>query len=114
MSGALVITGLGLVLPCGDGPEAARASLAAGLIALAAGEIDAARRDLEDAVDRFDQSGAPFEAACARVDLAGALARRQGPARDAAQQVIDHPVGHLLNRNLAGGQPRLDRFRPGG
>ncbi|WP_257306910.1 beta-ketoacyl synthase N-terminal-like domain-containing protein [Geothrix campi] len=30
MSGALVITGLGLVLPCGDGLEAARASLASG------------------------------------------------------------------------------------
>ncbi|GLH67429.1 beta-ketoacyl synthase N-terminal-like domain-containing protein [Geothrix edaphica] len=30
MSGALAITGLGLVLPCGDGLEAARASLASG------------------------------------------------------------------------------------
>lgn len=31
MTVSVAITGLGLVLPCGDGPEAARASLAAGL-----------------------------------------------------------------------------------
>ncbi len=31
MSGAVAITGLGLVLPCGDGPEAARTSLASGV-----------------------------------------------------------------------------------
>ncbi|HJV89811.1 MAG TPA: beta-ketoacyl synthase N-terminal-like domain-containing protein [Holophagaceae bacterium] len=31
MSPSVVITGLGLVLPCGDGPEAARASLASGV-----------------------------------------------------------------------------------
>jgi 3-oxoacyl-[acyl-carrier-protein] synthase II len=30
MNGTVAITGLGLVLPCGDGPEAARASLASG------------------------------------------------------------------------------------
>ena len=51
-------------------PLLASASLAAGLIALAAGDLDGARRELEDAVDLFDQSGAPFEAARARIDLA--------------------------------------------
>jgi ATP/maltotriose-dependent transcriptional regulator MalT len=54
-------------------PLLASASVASGLIALAAGDADAARRALEDAVDLFERSGAPFEAARARVDLAGAL-----------------------------------------
>jgi DNA-binding NarL/FixJ family response regulator len=54
-------------------PLLASASLASGLIARAAGDLDAARRDLEDAVDLFEKSGAPFEVARARVDLACAL-----------------------------------------
>lgn len=54
-------------------PLLASASLAAGLIATAAGDLDAARRALEDAVDLFDTSGAPFEAARARRELASAL-----------------------------------------
>jgi ATP/maltotriose-dependent transcriptional regulator MalT len=54
-------------------PLLASASLASGLIARAAGNLDAARRDLEDAVDLFEKSGAPFEVARARVDLACAL-----------------------------------------
>ena len=58
-------------------PLLASASLAAGLVALAAGDLDAARRELEDAVDLFDESGAPFEAARARIDLASV----HGPAR---------------------------------
>lgn len=54
-------------------PLLASASLAAGLISRAAGDLAAARRELEDAVDLFDRCGAPFEAACARVDLASVL-----------------------------------------
>jgi ATP/maltotriose-dependent transcriptional regulator MalT len=54
-------------------PLLASASLASGLIARTAGNLDAARRDLEDAVDLFEKSGAPFEVARARVDLACAL-----------------------------------------
>jgi LuxR family transcriptional regulator, maltose regulon positive regulatory protein len=54
-------------------PLLASASLAAGLIATAAGDLDAARRALEDAVDLFDTSGAPFESARARRELASAL-----------------------------------------
>ena len=38
------------------------------------GEADAARQHLEDAVDLFLQSGAPFEVARARIELARALA----------------------------------------
>jgi ATP/maltotriose-dependent transcriptional regulator MalT len=45
------------------------------LIAFAAGDFDAARRELEDAVDLFERSGAPFEVARARVALASAIAK---------------------------------------
>ena len=52
---------------------------------------DAARRHFEDAVDRLLQSGAPFEVARARIELARALAAL-GRADDAAieaQRAID-------------------------
>jgi DNA-binding NarL/FixJ family response regulator len=55
-------------------PLRAAASFAAGYVALGEGEPDAARRHLEDAVDLFLQSGAPFEVARARTELARALA----------------------------------------
>jgi ATP/maltotriose-dependent transcriptional regulator MalT len=74
-------------------PLLASASLAAGLIARAAGDLDASRRDLEDAVDRFDESGAPFEAACARIDLAMVM-ERLGRA-DAALADIDRALAEL-------------------
>ena len=44
-------------------------------MALAAGDLDVARRELEDAVDLFEQSGAPFETARARIDLARVMER---------------------------------------
>jgi DNA-binding CsgD family transcriptional regulator/tetratricopeptide (TPR) repeat protein len=53
----------------------ASASLAAGLIALAAGDLDGARRELEDAVDLYEKSGAPFEMARTRIDLARVMER---------------------------------------
>jgi ATP/maltotriose-dependent transcriptional regulator MalT len=77
----------------GTHPLLASSSLAAGLIALADGEHDAARRELEDAVDRFERSGAPFEAACARVDLAAAMA--QLGRTDAAIAEIDRALAEL-------------------
>jgi ATP/maltotriose-dependent transcriptional regulator MalT len=58
----------------GTRPLRAVASAAAGHISMAAGDADAARRHLEDAVDVFLESGAPFETACARIQLARALA----------------------------------------
>src|SRR5262245_10012507 len=72
-------------------PLSAAASLAAGSIALAAGESDKSRRHLEDAVDLFLQTGAPFEVARARVELARALASlgRVDAARDEAQRAVD-------------------------
>jgi DNA-binding CsgD family transcriptional regulator/tetratricopeptide (TPR) repeat protein len=56
-------------------PLLGSASLGTGLLALAAGDLDAARRQLEDAVDLFERSGAPFEEARARVDLARVMER---------------------------------------
>jgi ATP/maltotriose-dependent transcriptional regulator MalT len=42
-------------------------------LAAARGDHDAARRKSEDAVDRFDESAAPYEGALARLELARAL-----------------------------------------
>jgi ATP/maltotriose-dependent transcriptional regulator MalT len=52
----------------------AKSSFVEGALAAAAGNLDMARRHFEDAVDRFDQSGAPYDAARARLELAGVLA----------------------------------------
>jgi DNA-binding NarL/FixJ family response regulator len=55
-------------------PLRAAASFASGFVALGQGECDVARQHLEDAVDLFLQSGAPFEVARARTELARSLA----------------------------------------
>lgn len=68
-------------------PLLGSASLAAGLVSLATGDLADARRELEDAVDMFDKSGAPFEAAHARVQLASVL--EQLGRADAAQVELD-------------------------
>jgi LuxR family transcriptional regulator, maltose regulon positive regulatory protein len=67
-------------------PLQASASLAAGIVAGAAGEHESARRALEDAVELFARGGAPFETAHARLELAGVLAatgREAEAAREA-------------------------------
>jgi ATP/maltotriose-dependent transcriptional regulator MalT len=61
----------------GTMPLAAAASATEGIIASAAGEHEAARRHLEDAVDRFERIGAPFEEGRARIELARVLALLQ-------------------------------------
>ena len=71
----------------GTAPLRASADLAEGLLAAAGGDHDRARTLLEDAVDRFEQSGGPFEAAQARVELATslvALGRTEAAEREAA------------------------------
>ena len=55
-------------------PMRASAVVAEGLLAMARGDHDAARRALEDGVDAFARAGAQFEASTARLDLARAMA----------------------------------------
>ena len=57
------------------GTPALRASVdfIAGLVAAAGGDHDRARHLFEDATDRFERSGGPFEAAQARLELATTL-----------------------------------------
>jgi DNA-binding CsgD family transcriptional regulator len=72
-------------------PLRAAASLAAGYVDRALGRHDAARRHLEDAVDLYRQSSAPYELARARIELARALAAlgRTAAAIEEAQRAID-------------------------
>jgi DNA-binding NarL/FixJ family response regulator len=75
-------------------PLRAAASLAAGYVALGTGSADRAddaRRHLEDAVDLFLQSGAPYELARARIELARVLGRlgRIEAALEEAQRAVD-------------------------
>ena len=67
----------------GTGPLRALASLAAGLVAARIGRSRQSREQhLEDAVDLFEESGAPFETGRARIELArvlGALGRATPP-----------------------------------
>lgn len=58
----------------GTPPFHGSAALARGQVAAAAGQFDIARRRFEDAVDAFLSQGAPYETACARLELASALA----------------------------------------
>jgi DNA-binding NarL/FixJ family response regulator len=74
-------------------PLLASASLAEGVVLLAAGDPAAARRAFEDAVDLFDSSGAPFESAHARIELASAM-ERLGRV-DAAVPEIDRALEAL-------------------
>ena len=71
-------------------PLLASASLSAGLIGLDSEDFDVARRDLEDSVDFFEKSGAPFEAARARVYLACAMERLD--RTDAAVAEVDRAL----------------------
>ena len=71
----------------GTPPMRACADLAEGVLCAASGDHERARSLLEDAVDRFGQSGSPFAAAQARIELArclGALGRTDTAEREAA------------------------------
>ncbi len=57
----------------GTAPLRAGADLAEGMLAAAGGDHDRARPLLEDAVDRFERAGGPFDAARARIELASSL-----------------------------------------
>jgi RNA polymerase sigma factor (sigma-70 family) len=57
----------------GTQPLRASVDFAEGLLAAASGDHDRARPLFEDATDRFERSGGPFEAAQARIELATTL-----------------------------------------
>ena len=84
----------------GTGPLRALASLAAGLVAWRSADPTSARQHLEDAVDLFKESGAPFETGCARVELARVMAvlGRSAAAVEEIQRAIDDliPLGATL------------------
>ncbi|HSI98409.1 MAG TPA: LuxR C-terminal-related transcriptional regulator, partial [Gaiellaceae bacterium] len=64
-----------------------RVDLAQGVLAAAAGEHERARTLFEDALDRLERTGMPFEAARARIELATslvALGRSAAAAREAS------------------------------
>jgi LuxR family maltose regulon positive regulatory protein len=81
----------GIASVVGTVPLRAAASLSAGYVALGAGDGDVARRHLEDAVDLFLASGAPYELARARIALARALGLlgRVGAAMEETQRALD-------------------------
>jgi DNA-binding CsgD family transcriptional regulator len=66
-----------------------------GHIAAVTGDLDAARRCFEDAVDLFQRCGVPFEAARARIELARTLAALGRPevAAAEARQALDVLLG---------------------
>ena len=70
----------------GTTPMRASADLAEGMVAAAAGEHQRARPLLEDAVDAFERSGAPYETAQARLELAATLAFLGRSDRAAAEK----------------------------
>lgn len=75
-----------VMAPFATNPLRASVSFAEGVIAAAAGDGETARRHFEDAVDLFKQSGAPFEAGRARLELAKvlvALGRRDAAEKEA-------------------------------
>jgi LuxR family maltose regulon positive regulatory protein len=54
-------------------PLRAATAFSAGVMAIAAGDYEAARAALEDAADLFERSATPYEAARARLELASVL-----------------------------------------
>lgn len=80
-----VIELLGLLEEVGTNSLRASVLAVEGVVAGAEGDLDAARLSIEDAIDLFQQIGAPFETARSRLDLARVLAAL-GRAEAAAEQ----------------------------
>jgi ATP/maltotriose-dependent transcriptional regulator MalT len=87
----------------------ASASLAAGVLDAALGDAKSARRHLEDAVDLFGRSRAPFETGRARIALARVLADlgRPDAAADEARRAIDDFTSLNAELELARAQQML-------
>jgi LuxR family transcriptional regulator, maltose regulon positive regulatory protein len=90
----------------GTTPLEACADVAEGTLAAAEADHERARIRLEDAVDRYDTSGAPYEAACARIELATSLAAsgREAAARHEASAA-------LATLSELGAQPATERAK---
>lgn len=84
----------------GTPPLRAAVAEARGRVAASSDDLNTARREFEDAVDLFQWSGAPYETACARIELAHALAGlgRPEPAVTEARQALE------VLRDLGAGQ----------
>jgi DNA-binding NarL/FixJ family response regulator len=90
----------------GTEPLRASAELAEGLLEAASGEHERARTVFEDAVDRFQRSGAPFEASRARIELATSLAAL------GRTELAEREATEALDRLLAlGAEAEAERAR---
>lgn len=96
------------------GPLRALASLAAGLVAAQSGNPESARQHLEDAVDLFKESGAPFETGRARIELATVmgLLGRSDAAVDEARRAIEELTPLGANLELARARAVLEAQTP--
>ena len=90
----------------GTEPLRASTELAEGLLEAASGEYERARTVFEDAVDRFQRSGAPFEASRARIELATSLAAL------GRTELAEREATEALDRLLAlGAEAEAERAR---
>lgn len=100
-------------------PLHASVDLAQGTLAAASGDQEQARRLLEDAVDGFERSGAPFETAAARLELSKSLAalgrtvEAAEEARAAAERLreLRASTARPRNRGRAAAAPNAIRRR---
>lgn len=95
-------------------PLRASANFSSGMLALAAGDFDRARQQFEDAVDLFDRSFTPYEAARARVELASVLVSLDRPerARDVAttaQAALERLGSEFFTRRVTALLENIDR-----
>jgi len=95
----------------GTAPLRATTDLAEGLLVAAAGDHEGARTLLEDAVDRFERSRAPFEASVARIELATSLIAL-GRA-EAAEREATTALGRLVELGAAAEAERARRLLDG-
>ena len=95
------------------GTPALRASVdfLAGLVAAAGGDHDRARHLFEDATDRFERSGGPFEAAQARIELATTLVALG--RTDVAEQEAASALDQLLELGAEVEAERARRLQVG-
>ena len=90
----------------------ASARVSAGLLAVAGGDVDEARRQFEDAVDLYEKSGAPFETARTRLELARVLERlnRTDAAVAEVTRAIDQLTRLDARAELSAAQAIRDRL----